>query len=347
MNIPEINNDFNEINNLLMKSHIPNILSAAVELGIFEIISGQPMKATEVAERAETLPNVTESLLNVLSELGYVISQNDHYFITEIAEEYFLVDSETCQNLTIDSFKTKDGPFSNLVSLMKTRAQPFNTKMWADKKSAIRMEQGAKNGMLQNLIAFVKELSNFNTSRKMCDFAGNVGYCSYLLMELNDNLESHIYDLPEVCDIARELKNNEKTFKRAFYHPFDVKKDKDFGQNYDLFFISHFLYEYADKKSGLTDFFKRVNRSMKKKGLLISNHMAGKDEFTTPDERLSLAIVELMTRSMGYPTHAITEDFLKTCLSEAGFGNFTKGKPVTKGMYPTLLLSAEKIIDVM
>ncbi|MDD9301550.1 MAG: hypothetical protein HUK40_04065 [Desulfobacter sp.] len=184
-------------------------------------------------------------------------------------------------------------------------------------------------------------MPEFESSRKLCDFAGNIGYFSFAFMQANENLRAHIYDLPEVCDLAWKLKKDQPHFDRSTFHDFDMEKDTSFGSGYDLFFSSHFLYELnADNR--LLDFFNQVNQAMIPGGLFISNHIVPPED-NAP--HLTFAIVELLTRCMGYPTHRLPEQDIITALSNAGFGKFTTKRIETEFTYPILLLSAVKIRD--
>ena len=108
---------------------------------------------------------------------------------------------------------------------------------------------------------------------KMCDFAGSIGYFSFAFMQKNPQLESHVYDLPEVCALARKIKENEEYYNRITYHDFDAASGESFGNGYDLFFsVPIFLYA-LNAQGTLSEFLKKVNRSMEPGGLFISNHI--------------------------------------------------------------------------
>lgn len=193
-------------------------------------------------------------------------------------------------------------------------------------------------GAIQAVLSFIREMPEFKTCENMCDFAGSIGYYSFAFMQENPQLTSHVYDLPEVCALAREIKEKEAYYNRITFHDFDIASSESFGNGYDLFFSSHFLYKFSAEGT-LAEFFKKVNQSMEPGGLFISNHITTEEQ---GKNNLTLSIVELMTRSVGYPTHQLPEDDLKSALSRAGFGVF-RTKFLEKEMpYPTLLLSAVK-----
>lgn len=343
MNIPILQTQYSKINNLLYMSFLPKVINAAADINLFETLSGNNLSLESVVERLNTKKSVTEALLIVLTEIGLIFKENGRYGLTRLSEEYLVKNSGANQLHEIKRFSGSNGPFDFLTQALKGEMPEFDGKMWSSKEAAMHMEQGMKAGGLQSVLSFVKSIPEFSSSTNMCDFAGNIGYFSYAFLHENPNLFAHVYDLPVVCQNARELKQNEKDFNRVTYHDFDMKKDESFGHGYDFFFISHFLYENAANGS-LGEFLKKVNQSMKPGGIVVSNHIC--DKTTDKENELTLALVELQTRILGYPTHKLPETTLKEMLIESGFGNFQIQQPDGNYAFPTLLLAAKKIKEV-
>jgi len=342
MNLPIVKTAYSEINNLLYSSYLPNIINSAIDVGVFDSLSKRALSCVNLSEELRTSKKVTESLLNVLLAIDFLEKKDDQYSLTGLTDEYLTQASEVNQLGAVKSYTVKGGPFNNLTQALQGDIPEFNQYMWSSEASIKGIEQGAKAGAIQNVVNFVKEIPEFKNAKKMCDFAGNSGYYSFALLNENCKLYAHVYDLEVVCETAKKIKTNEPDFNRITYHAFDVRAGDDLGSGYDLFFSSHYLYEFGATNC-LIDLLKKVNRSMKLGGLFISNHIAGK---VSGDHRLTLAIVELMTCSMGYPTHCLPEKVLKNALSEAGFGKFKVKAPDERLAYPTMLLSAIKIKEL-
>ena len=340
MTIPILQTRYSEINNLLYRSYLPKVINAAIDIKLVEILSGNNLPLASVVEKLGTKKTVTEALLNVLSGIGLVAEEDGRYRLTALSEEYLVQHSAANQLHEVKRFNGSNGPFDFLLQALKGLVPEFDGKMWSSKDAALNMEQGMKAGGLQSVVSFVKSIPEFRLCTNMCDLAGNIGYFSYAFLQQNPNLRSQVYDLPVVCQNARELKQNEKDFSRVTYHDFDMKKDESFGEGYDFFFISHFLYEYAANDS-LGDFFRKMNRSMKPGGIFVSNHICNKA--IDKEAELTLSLVELQTRILGYPTHKLPETTLKEALAEAGFGDFRTQYPDGNYAYPTLLVSAKKV----
>jgi hypothetical protein len=342
MNIPRPKTAYSTINNLLYKSYLPNIIYSAIEVGVFDQLAQKAMSCVELSKVLKTNTNITESLLEVMLAIGYLERKQYSYTITQLAKEYLTQQSEINQIEGIKEFFTGQGPFANLTAALKGHVPEFDQAAWSTENAIKIIEQGSKAGSLQNVLSFVTNLPEFKKAKKMCDFAGNSGYYSYGFLGENSDLYAHVYDLEEVCKISTRIKKEERDYNRVSYHSFDLNRNDDFGKDYDFFFSSHFLYKY-DSSEKLIALLKKINRSMKMGGLFVSNHINGK---ANGDQKLTLCIVELMTRAMGFPTHCLPEGFLKDALSEAGFECRYDSAPDNNIAYPCMIVAAVKMSEV-
>ena len=323
---------------LLYQSYLPKIINCAIEIDTFETLSQNALPLSELSEKLNTDESITEALLDVLIAVELVARQKNTYSLTQTAKDFFLDGSAANLVSVVRGFSGSAGPFDNLTDVLRKGAPDFNERMWSAREAIVNMERQQKGGAIQTVLPFIMGIPEFKTCKNMCDFAGSIGYFSFAFMQENPQLTSHVYDLPEVCALAREIKEKEEHYDRITYHDFDIASSESFGNGYDLFFSSHFLYKF-NAEGTLAEFFKKVNQAMEPGGLFISNHITTMEQ---GKNNLMLSIVELMTRSMGYPTHQLPEDDLKSALRRAGFGAF-RTKFLEKDMpYPTLLLSAVK-----
>lgn len=338
MKTPAIQSKFGPLAELLYQSYVPKILGAAIDVNVFEALNRNDLSLPELCERLKTDKAVTEALMDILVALDLAAIRDTTYRLTQTAKDFLVKSSAANQLGAIKTFSGSAGPFDNLAETLLSGPSVFNDRRWSSREAVSGMEQQNRGGTLQSTLSFLKEIPEFGNCETMCDFAGNVGYFSFAFMEGNENLHSHVYDLPEVCALGREMKTNEKNYDRITYHDFDATSDEAFGDGYDLFFSSHFLYE-INARGTLADFLSKVNRSMKPGGLFVSNHITSAG---TGENHLMESILELMTRCMGYPTHQLSEEDLQAALSSAGFGNFRTRLSSDDTPFPVLLLSAIK-----
>ncbi len=348
MNIPKLQAPYSKLNNLLYISYLPKVINAAVAIKLFDVLS-TPDEATSstkgrtlesIVKELDTPLAVTRALLHVLEKIELVRITEDTYHLTPLAEDYLVSSSEANQVKALQEFSGSNGPFDQLLPVLQGDTPEFNQHMWNSKESALSMEQGMKAGGLQGAVKFVKSLPQFASCTKLCDLAGNIGYYSYAFLQENKHLQAHVYDLPEVCKNAKELKQDEPDFDRVTYHALDMKTDEDFGDGYDFVYVSHYMYGYA-VNGELVDFLTRIYKAMKPGGIFVSNHVC--DISINPGSDLTLALVELQTQILGYPTHQISEDVLRDALTKAGFSDFTVQMPDGSYAYPTMLMAAVKI----
>lgn len=316
--LPEIQTEYRTLNNLLYQSYLPAIINAAVEAGIFQALHENEQDIDRLSEALKTDKNITEALCQVLVSIGLMETRQKKYRLAPVSTEFLQPESPVNQLMDIQNYSGSPGPFDNLLNALKGEKTKFNSKQWADKKAALQMEQGAKAGAIQNVVRFVTSLPGFRDCRKMCDLAGNIGHYSAAVCAENENLHAHVFDLPEVVIIASETRQ-EDIAGRITFHGCDIMQDGDFGKEYDLFFISHFLYGHSIDKS-LVPFLRKVNQAMVKGGIFVSHHIS--DDYGD-GMQVTMKIIELMTKAMGYPTHELPAATLKNALAEAGFSEFS------------------------
>ncbi len=343
MNTLTLHSPFSFISNLLYKSHLPKVIHAAIELGVFEVIAKGPNSCEEISKSLNSHHHITESFLNLLCSIDLLQSNNGLYELSALSKDFLVKQSPVNQIDYIASFSGNSGPFDQLVEGLQNGSSEFKYDMWSTEKAVLGMEQMAKGGSLQHIVSFITSIPQFKNCRKMCDLGGSIGYYSFALLEENPNLFAHVCDLPKVCQLAKTLKNNHPHFNRVCFEEFDIHTNQSFGHDYDLFLISHFIYEIAAQKK-LLELLKNVNRSMTLGAVFVSNHISS-DELSD-DHKITLHLIELQTRLMGYPTHQLPEEVLVNALTEAGFGDFRIQKPDKNLAYPSLLISAIKIKNI-
>lgn len=327
---------------LLYNSYLPKVVNCAIDINLFDVLAQKELSLKEISGKLNTVETITEALLDVLVAVDLIKINEGKYSLLQTANDFFLDVSKANIVSTVKNFSGSAGPFDNLKAVLREGPPVFNDRMWTNANSIASMEHQQYGGAIQNVLAFIRTIPEFKACKKMCDFAGSVGYFSFEFIQENPQIESHVYDLPEVCDLAKEMKKDEEYYNRITYHDFDMASNRSFGSGYDLFFGSHFLYEFNAERT-LAEFFKQVNQAMNSGGLFVSNHITSNPD---GENDVTLSIVELMTRCIGYPTHQLAEIDLKTALKKAGFGEFRTKYLADKAPYPTLLLSAVKIMEI-
>jgi predicted O-methyltransferase YrrM len=307
-----------------------------MELGLFDSLAAEPADAKELAKRMGTVENLTEALADVLAALNLLKKEATTYSLSDAAKTFLVSTSGAHQESTIKSNLAFGQLFENIPALLRKGASKPEQAMWHGADAMKQIGKTSFGGSLQNAVEFIAGLPEFPNFRHVCDLAGSHGFYAMALLDKNPRLQGTICDLPEVAKTAKELIADMGYADRMDTMGVDLETTDTFGQGYDLIFTSHMLYGWKDRLEG---FFSRVYDALEPGGVFISNHCAIP---RNGEEEVSVVMLELMTRLVGYPTHHLSEKELKGALSSCGFGNFTVRQPEKSLQHHTLILAARK-----
>ncbi len=342
--IPKLKSQFRYINEILYSSNTAEVVFAAIETGIFDILKDKELSAAELAAEMNTRPEITESLADVLVAMNLLNKNNLLYSLTVESEEFLVSDSPACQVDFIMNSRQYQQLIKSLPELLKNDPQEqnvHNDEVWADENTMIMMGQAVLGGQIQDCREFICGLPGFQSMKKMCDLAGNHGYYTMSLIDKNSKLKGVICDLPATVKTASKMIRDKGYEDRMETLAADIYTDP-IGENYDLVFCSHVLYKWG-KTGGLDSILKKVNRSLNPGGLFVSNHLTLENESTYS---LPSVIMELMAKLGGYPAHSLSRELLENTLNEAGFDVLKVRAANESSYYNTLLLAAKKVKDV-
>ncbi len=335
------------IQDIMNRSYLPYIVNTSVEIGVFDVLDGKSLTVKEITEELELKQTVTNALLIVLDAAGLLDFNHGKYSLSQAAASSLVTSAEGNQ---IDWLRknavTVTGPIVDLKAALtgKPEEKPSyhgTGSTWSQKEWLIASKKRVKEGP-QTIPHFIESLPEFSKCRKMIDFAGSIGYYTFPLLDKNPKLEAYVYDLPNVCEIGRQVQKDEKNFDRVTFCGFDMGNNDPIGYGYDLFFISNALYGQRTKEE-LVELFKQANKSMAVGGVFVSNHWTNQ---RSNDRYLSFTISTLAQSLHGRPVHFIEENILKEALTETGFDNFTIKRTNNDAPNPMLLLAARKIRDL-
>ena len=337
MNIPQLKANYRPLDEILYQGYAPNVISTAMELGLFDALAEEPMDAPTLSAKLGTVENLTEAFANVLVTLNLLEKNGADYSLTPISADFLVKSSPAYQGATIAMFSHYGQVMNQIPKILKNGPPKFDTDMWANIEAMKVGGQGTMGGSIQDVTEFITTLPEFPKLEIMCDLGGSHGFYTMALLDKNPQLRGTIIDLPKVAELAKELISEMGCAERIDTIGADIKTDVSIGEGYDLVFASHVIYEW---KGHLEDVLKRINKAMVPGGVFVSNHLSMDDDECGP---MSGTMVELMTRLMGYPTHHLSEDELKSALESSGFGDFTV-RPAEEGrQYQSLILAARKL----
>jgi predicted O-methyltransferase YrrM len=338
MNIPKLKSNFRELDDILYSGYVPNVISTAMELGLFDALSEEPMNVRTLAAKLGTVEDLTEAFANVLVALNLLAKTGADYSLAPLSKDFLVKSSPAYQGGMIAMTLQYGDAMSKMPEILKNGSpKVFDSGMWANAEFMKVMGQGVMGGSIQDATEFISALPEFPNLHRMCDLGGNHGFYTMAMLDRNPRLRGTICDLPEVVKLAKEVISEMGYSDRIDTIGCDLETDDSIGGGYDLVLVSHVIYSW---KGHLEDVFERISEAMVPGGVFVSNHLSMADDCCG---HVSGTMMELMTRLGGYPTHHLSEDELKSALAVCGFGDFTV-RPAEDGrQYRSLILAARKL----
>ncbi|MFK4765242.1 methyltransferase dimerization domain-containing protein [Desulfobaculum sp. SPO524] len=334
MFVPEVTADFRPIERLIIQSQFSNLLTAALEMRVFDHL---PATADGVTAHLGCRADVCARFLDVLAAIGLLERRGDTYHNTPTAQEFLASTSPAYRGAELDLQQRHYETFSQ--SITERMMHPDHKERdrtdtgWASRDALESLGNYALCGMLQESTAFITALPGFSGFRTMCDVGGNHGYYSMALLDQNPGLTATVCDLPSVADTIRAFHAEKGYADRMTTRSMDLRTDDSLGADYDLVFASHVLYGMHDAMDAILG---KVTAALTPGGWFVACHCARpEDEAWHPAQ----AFTEFLTVLSGYPTHHLDREVMLGHLHAAGLTNLHAQVSPTTGI---LLLAGQK-----
>lgn len=148
----------------------------------------------------------------MLEAVDLLEGNEGNYTLSPTSQNYLVKSSDINQLLVLDKMITKDSEFPALSEALfgeeeqgKVNHDRLHSVPWARMENLILMNERAKGGSEQASASFTESIPGFEDCRKMIDFVGNAGYHALAILDKNQELQAHVYDLPEVCENAKKV----------------------------------------------------------------------------------------------------------------------------------------------
>jgi len=328
--------DFGMLEDMIMTEVVLHAAVQCVRLGLFETLEERWQTPAQVAGAHGFQVSVTESLLAMLAAHGLLEAGREGYRNSRISSEYLRPSSPFHQGEFL-SYHSRFTAFimAEFPALLRGDHAGWETVEagWSSAETALGTAQYARQGGLQDTVAFIAGLPGFADLRGMCDLGGGLGDCALALLELNPSLRAEIIDLPHVAVMATA-----HAVERGLAHRFaatggDLRNLQLSGGLYDLVLASHILYAFMPD---LGPFFAAVHAALRPGGWFVAMHLDAQAGLPAT----YMTTMEFITRMAGYPTHAIPRKALEEALTVAGFGAIRADAGARNGS--GLLLAARK-----
>lgn len=281
------------------------LLKTAVDFNVFDFFN-KPQPAQEFVDKAQTDFDLTEKFLNALVAMGLLAKEDSLYNNTPLASACLIKDKPFFQGNMLElMYKSREDRWANLGNCLKegpiqpdrNKSQVFNGKF------IVAMAEGAMRGDLHQTVKVVSRLPEFNRSKKLVDLGGGHGLYAIAFSQANPELESVVFDLPQVSETTKAYIDEYEMQSRVKAVSGDYTKD-DWGKGYDIVFASDALYK---PKEELLPVLTKIRESLNPGGLFISKHWMMNKERTSPDTTVLFDLMLSLTRGFSGYTYCTEE----------------------------------------
>ncbi len=290
------------------------VLSAGVELGVFDALSDGPATAKELAERIGAAHRHLTEILDALVALALLEKDGAEYRLARGPDAWLNRNSSACM-LDALRFNMDLYPLWGRLAECARKGEPAippGAHLGADPERTRRFALGMHSralGMAPTLLPAIDLIGVSN----LLDIAAGPGTFSRILAEQHDALQVTQFDLPAVLEVARELTADSSAANRIRFQPGDYHTDA-LPTGFDMALLCGAIHQEDDDFARIL--FERIKGALNPNGRLLIVDMMLEPERTGPLFSNLFSINMMLTSPNG---HVYTAETLEALLQEAGF----------------------------
>lgn len=298
------------------------ILLSAVELGVFETLGDGGLTSAEVASKIGADPRATDRLMDALVALDLLTKDADLFANGPDARE-FLVPGKPGY---------AGGALGHIINLWQTwstltDAVRAGTAVY-ERRAEERPEQ-AKSFMAamhlfasENAPSVLAEIDLTDT-RRVLDVGGGSGAYSIAFCTAKPDIESVVFDLPDIVPITRDYAAQAGFADRISTVTGDFNVD-ELPTGFDLVYMSQILHSNSREENARL--IKQAYRAVNPGGQVVIQEFVVDEGRVSPPGPVLFALNMLVATKAG---DTFTEGEIRTWLADAGFTQIRRADPPT------------------
>lgn len=300
-----------------------SVISAAVQLGVFDILEGKGSSAKEVASRLNAPAGHVAELLDALAALdilekwtepGQPVAKDPVYRIRPSAAQFLTRSGAWC---ILDALQYNTDLYAlwgRLADCIKSGKPviPVGAHLGGDPERTRRFALGMHSRALAMAPVLTPALDMKGRTR-LLDIACGPGTFSTQLAERYAGLEVTLFDLPPVLAVAKTLVADRPCAPRVHFSPGDYHSDP-LPTGFDAVLYSGALHQ--EDPAFAASLFKAIYEAMEPGGRLFVVDMMLQPGRTEPVFSILFSINMMLTSPAG---RVYSEDEVRRLLSQAGF----------------------------
>ena len=316
--------EFNDLIKIVDGFRDSRIIHSAVELGIFESLTEEPLDSNMIANSCNCDESNTELLLNALVSISLLNKSESLFSNSKTATEYLVRSSNQYMGDIIRFTGRSWDSWGKLTDSVKSgmpQEPPYTEKQYEEEwESFIRgMHNFALSRSDAKITANVVDLSGKSI---LLDVACGPGTYSYELCLRYPNLKALLFDLPETIKVAKKISSEYKLEGRLEFVEGDYKND-DFPANVDCALLFNIIHQEDGKEN--QSLINKIFQRLSENGILvIKDHILNENK-TLPEDG-SLFSVQMMLTTGG---RCYNEIEVYDWMSSAGFSEIKTVGPIS------------------
>ncbi len=298
------------------------VLSAGVDLGIFDALSDGTATAASLAKSCNASPRHLAEVLDALVALELLVKVDGQYGIAPGANDLVSRRSPTCI-LDALRFNMDLYPLWGRLADSARKGEPAippGAHLGADPERTRRFAVGMHSRALGMAPAVLPAIDP-KDARTLLDIAAGPGTFSRMLAEQHESLHVTQFELPAVQAVARELTAASPAADRIHFQPGDYHKDA-LPTGFDMALLCGAIHQ--EDEAFATQLFERVKAALNEGGRFLIVDMMLDPDRTGPLFSNLFSINMMLTSPRG---RVFTAESLERLLKKAGFADVMLTQP--------------------
>jgi len=279
LNLPPVQQT--NIYNVYIQARASAALAVAVRIGLFETLAQEAKTATMIATHHNLHIRGAKAILRALSACAILHHEDSYYHLTEEAKTYLLKEAPFYLGALIDmeneSFLT---PQKLLASAQSGQPSVYGDEdVWETHEhdsTKARSFTAAMHAISTEPALALADLTIWTQCAKLLDVGGGSGVLSIAIAQRHP-IEAQIYDIQQVCSIAKEYIDQYQLSERITTITGDMFTDA-FPIGHDAVLFSQILHDWNPQQG--KELLKKATKSLPQGGWIIIH-----EKLTNPNDQ--------------------------------------------------------------
>ncbi len=287
------------------------ILLTGAELGLFSLLSEEPLTADDVVSRLKTDPRATTILLDVLSAQGYLVKEKGRYHTEPEVAPYLSADSDKSLLPGLMHSAHLWTTWTQLTRVVREGGPAKSLK--PGREEYMKAFIGAMHIVSSRIAPEVVKAVRPGKARALLDVGGGSGSYTIAFLQAVSGMRATIFDLQDVIPLAQERITGEGFLDRVDLVSGDYHND-ELPSGHDLAFLSAVIHQNSHEQN--VELYRKVYKSLGSGGRIVIRDYVMSSDGTEPASGALFAVNMLVNTHGG---NSYTIDEIREGLMEAGF----------------------------